>query len=911
MRPLLLEISAFGPYAERTEIDFSVLGESGLYLITGDTGAGKTTVFDAITFALFGEASGQSRESSMLRSKYAAPDVPTEVSLTFDYGGSVYRVRRNPEYERPRRRGGGFTVQVADAELIRPDGSVVTKVREVNEAIREILGVDRGQFSQIAMIAQGDFLRLLHAETKDRQRIFREIFRTGPYQTFQERLKQEAEALDGRCRELKRSIDQSLSGTKCAADEPLFPALQRAKEALQISEAQEILAALCEQDGEAMKETAGEIDRLEKELEAVNADLGRARELKKAADSLEIARKALASEQKELEAAAQTLEKERQRRPEAERLGAQVSALEAQLPEYDAREKLLAEGKSIRRNLQTETRDQGEKREELARKTGKLEQLRAERKELEQAGEDRERLLRERQDIESRQKELRAVLNLIETREKLSRDLSRAQEDYRSRREAAQQKQSAYDRMYWAYLDEQAGILAQTLRDGEPCPVCGATAHPIPAQLSPNAPSESQLRRAKGDAETARAQAEDARNAAAALRGQLDTARRELEKQAPGAEKGEIQRRIGRNEAKCAALEEGLKEADRRIERREKLDRQIPALDEECRKLDSAVRECAERIAGLNAKRTEKEQQIAGFGEKLPFAGRSTAEAERDRLRAEQQRILQSYSDAEKAHTEAAKAVSEREGQVRQLCEQLSGAERPDIDALTAQQKEFSDAKAGSSRRHTELHARLSANRSALEDISRRGRELAELERRYAWVRNLADTARGLLSGKEKLALETYVQTTYFERIIARANLRLLVMSGGQYELKRRVTGLGRGQSGLELDVIDHLNGSERSVKSLSGGESFLASLSLALGLSDEIQSSAGGIRLDTMFVDEGFGSLDEDTLQQAMRALLSLSENRRLVGIISHVAQLKERIDRQIVVTKDRAGGSHVRVNV
>ena len=204
-----------------------------------------------------------------------------------------------------------------------------------------------------------------------------------------------------------------------------------------------------------------------------------------------------------------------------------------------------------------------------------------------------------------------------------------------------------------------------------------------------------------------------------------------------------------------------------------------------------------------------------------------------------------------------------------------------------------------------------SANRAAMEAAGKNGAELEALERRSIWVRNLADTARGQLSGREHYALETYVQTTYFERIIARANLRFLVMSGGQYELKRRTAGPGRGQSGLELDVIDHQNGSERSVKSLSGGESFLASLSLALGLSDEVQSSAGGIRLDTMFVDEGFGSLDDDTLQQALRALATLSENRRLVGVISHVAQLKERIDRQIVVTRRPDGGSIVRVEV
>ena len=909
MRPLLLEISAFGPYADRTRIDFSVLGDSGLYLITGDTGAGKTTLFDAITFALFGEASGQGRDSTMLRSKYADLDTPTEVALTFEYGGKPYHVRRNPEYERRKKRGSGVTTRKAEAELIRPDGSVVTKVQEVNEAIRELLGVAFNQFSQIAMIAQGEFWKLLHADTKDRQRIFREIFRTGPYQTFQERLKQEADDLSAQCRELERSIAQSLGGTVCDADDPLYPELQNAKDALLYQKAQALLEALCASDEEAAEAAQGQIDRLEKQLERVNAALGRAREMKKTADSLKTAEKELISQQETLASAERVLEEERARQPETERLGAQASALEARLPEYDARDKLQADQKSaaLQRQAEAQSREAGKRT--LEEKTASLSALRDERRTLEAAGEERQRLLRERQDNETGQKALRAILNLFDALDRLSKALDEAQADYRAKREAAEQRQDAYERMNRAYLDEQAGVLARTLLDGQPCPVCGARTHPKPARLSPQAPSEAQLKRAKTDAETARAAHEDASKAAATLRGQREAIRQELEKQAPSARRSEVRARLEQLEDERAGLDAALLEANRRIGRRDLLDRRIPALEGECRELEQAIHGSTERIAALDAGLAERERQLAAYGEKLPFADKGAATAERDRLKREQSVLQMCLRRAENKHTEAARALARLKGGIEQLRGQLAGERMPDVEALTREQNGINLEKSALTQRHTALCTRLSANRAALEAVCAKGAELEAVKRRSIWVRNLADTARGTRSGKEHFALETYVQTTYFDRIIARANLRFLVMSCGQYELKRRTRSGGSGQSGLELDVVDHMNGSERSVKSLSGGESFLASLALALGLSDEVQSSAGGIRLDTMFVDEGFGSLDDDTLEQAMRALSGLSENHRLVGVISHVAQLKERIDRQIVVTKDPAGGSTVRV--
>ena len=296
----------------------------------------------------------------------------------------------------------------------------------------------------------------------------------------------------------------------------------------------------------------------------------------------------------------------------------------------------------------------------------------------------------------------------------------------------------------------------------------------------------------------------------------------------------------------------------------------------------------------------------------LPFSDRVLAEREMQTREAARAALQKALEQAQKAYQMGKATADTLRGQIQGYQEQLRQAEPIDLELERAKRKTLSVEIARLSEGLAELAARIRCNQTALEHLKEQSGDLEETEKKWTWVRALSNTANGNISGEEKIMLETYVQMTYFDRIIARANTRFMVMSGGQYELKRRIEAENnRSQSGLELDVIDHYNGTERSVNSLSGGETFKASLSLALGLSDEIQSSAGGIRLDTMFVDEGFGSLDEESLQQAMRALSSLTEGNRLVGIISHVAELKEKIDKQIFVTKDRSGGSRAEIRV
>ena len=919
MRPLFLRMSAFGPYAGVTELDMDSLGTGGLYLITGDTGAGKTTIFDAITFALYGEASGSDRRPDMLRSKYAQSETPTEVELRFLCRGGVYTIRRNPEYERPAKRGEGTTVEKAGAELHFPDGRVLTKPREVNEAVRGILGLDRGQFSQIAMIAQGDFRRLLQADTGSRQQIFREIFKTRPYLELQERLKANAAELGRKCDALRRSVEQYLSSLSFAPDTPDAPELEKLREGkFPLAEGFGLLDKLLEDDGARLEQLERSLAALDDELQQVNTRLGKAQEQERQREALKAAETALETARPRLKELEEKLLAARTREGEADALSERAAALETELPAYSEKDEVLSRLSAMAVQLQTLQRrlaEEGERQSSLRRE---LEQRRQEREALNDLGQEREKLLREAERLNRRLEELRQLTKLQSESERLSADCERAQGFYHECLNRYQALRAEYERMNLAFLNEQAGILALRLEDGKACPVCGSVSHPAPAQTTAGAPTEATLKAASQAAEKAHAALERASRDAGALVAAAENRAAEADELAarlfPGSfyadAREECAARVRETEEELRRIDQSLRQEEARLRRRTQLDRELP-------ELEAARERCEAELGALTLSEKETvtrrgalEEQLTQLSRRLRHENRAAAEAEVRRLRLEQQSIRSAIRAAEDAHAALQRDMLERQGRAVQLREQLSHAEQIDIPAESERRDALNLLRQETTVRQKTVHARLSANRAALEGVRAGASELEKLESRLAALRSLSNTANGNLSGKEKISLETYVQMAYFDRILERANTRFMVMSGGQYELKRcRQADNNRSQSGLELDVIDHYNGTERSVRTLSGGESFKASLSLALGLSDEIQSSAGGIRLDTMFVDEGFGSLDSESLQQAIRALSALGEGNRLVGVISHVDELKEKIGRQIVVSKEKSGGSRVRI--
>ena len=920
MRPLKLTMSACGPYAETVELDFELLGSSGLHLVTGDTGAGKTTIFDAITFALYGEASGNAREPAMLRSKYAAPKTPTEVELTFLYSGKTYTVKRDPEYMRPKERGEGFTKKAADATLTLPDGKVITKLKDVNTAIRDIIGLDREQFAQVSMIAQGDFLKLLLADTKERQSIFRSIFNTHLYVQLQNKLKEEANSIWIQWKDAGQSLRQYMAGIVCGENSPHQEAVATARTGeMPASEVLTLLDALLAEDTDAVNTLDTELTEVEQKMAQLSALLVQAENRSRVQNALDdcLIRQEKAAAQ--LEPAKEALRVQQAMLPRQEELRGKITEMQLTLPDYDRLEALCAQLAARENDLR-----KAEATCAIAAKTcealsAELQQLETEYAGLESVDSQLERVFAQLTQCGDEKAKLQKLLAGIQNLEKEKAMLAKAQAAYLAAAEKAAALQQTYLQKNQAFLNEQAGIIAATLVDGAPCPVCGSTSHPSPAALSVHAPTEADVKAAKRIADTAQQEAADASSAANEQKGKVSTAEAALTEdiaailsayditvaQAAGSEAmSNLNARLQTLNAEKQTLEQAQK-------RKKALDTTMPSKEAALAEALKTAGAEKEHIAALNAAIDALRTQRSTLSEKLFFESKAAADGEISRLRRNLAQMQQSLQQAENDHARCDKELTALTAQAAQLSAQLESM--PQIDDLS-----LSEEKRALLSRKTQLASQIQAlrtgitfNTTARDHIRGKEQELRRIDEKMRWLRAPSNTANGQIPGKEKIMLETYIQTTYFDRIIARANVRLMKMTGGQYDLKRRKAALNnQSQSGLELDVVDHYNGTERSVKTLSGGESFKASLALALGLSDEVQMSTG-IRLDTLFVDEGFGSLDPESLEQAYRTLAGLTEGNRLVGIISHVSELKEKIDRQILVTKAKSGGSNARILV
>ncbi|MBR5497102.1 MAG: SMC family ATPase [Clostridia bacterium] len=922
MRPLKLKISAFGPYAGVTEIDLEKLGTNGIYLITGDTGAGKTTIFDAITYALFGSPSGDNRDATMLRSKYATDDTPTEVELLFTNGGKVYTVKRSPEYERPSKKGEGKVTQKAEAVLFMPDGTPVSKPKEVTAAIRDIIGVDRDQFAQISMIAQGDFLKLLLADTKDRQKIFREIFKTGNYQILQEKLKNESGALGRKFDEAKLSVNQYINGILCSEDDVLFLEVEKAKDGrMMISDVVELLSELIEKDAEKAQQIQQKIDETEKQIEKINAVLTKAESYLRNEKELELSVK----EQEEKTPLAESVRLKtallKEKAPEYEARQKQIAEIEAQYDEYDALSEKHNAVSLLRVTIEKAKKSTGELKEKTEALTQLIAKAKNELASFADSGAKKEKLLYEKELAENKKLKTEELKKKLIVFAKLKNELITAQEYYLRAEKISAEKTAQYNILNKAFLDSQAGILAESLNDGQPCPVCGSLSHPGKALKPAEAPTESELKNAKKSADDAAELTSVASRKASEISGKVSTGKENLIKECnellatveleTAEEKASEILAVINEESRKRDAE--IKEINSRLQRKEMLEKAVPEKEAMLEKMRAQLAETEKKIAADESKLQETLNQIDVLAGKLRFSGKTEAKTAADKLKNENEVYKKTLEQAENDCRKIENILTQLKGKIEQLKKSLEEKEDVDVLAIQEEKQTLLEKKVSLSAKQKTLSIRIDTNLRAKENIASKASELSVIEEKWTWVKALSNTANGNIASREKIMLETYIQATFFERIIRRANTRLMVMSGGQYELIRRETATNnRSQSGLELDVKDYYNGSVRDVKSLSGGESFKASLSLALGLSDEVQAMAGGIRLDTMFVDEGFGSLDGESLQQAMRALTSLSENgNRLVGIISHVAELKEKIDKQIVVTKEKTGGSKVQIVV
>ena len=919
MKPLKLTMSAFGCYADKQTVDFKTLGNEGLYLITGDTGAGKTTIFDAITFALYGETSGDNRKAEMLRSKYAQDNAETYVEFSFQYHDKVYFIKRNPTYVRAKQRGEGTTEEKADAELHLPDDRIVTKLREVNSKIEGILGINREQFVQIAMIAQGEFLKVLHASTEERIEIFRKIFYTDAYKTFQDRVKKDANGLVAEIKEQRRGYDYSLSNVQVDLnDDENTQKLSNAKAGLVLAgDVIEWLTQIISADNEVFSANEKLLEEVGIKLAEINQRVGQAEQDKKARDTLKAATDRLPSEMTLQNEAFSALKAEKAKHLEYEAVKTQISEIERSLTKYQELQNLIDLITATEKKLSAEKQTADDLQKQQTLDTCAFETSKAELKSLADAEVKAETLRSQQEQLTTRQSRLGGLTALLEGYKELLSELKAAQGDYTAKSTIAKAKRDEYETLNKAYLDEQAGILAVELKDGQPCPVCGSTEHPAPAVLTVKAPTKAELDKAKKAAETAESEMTTASSLASNLNGQSGTKLDEIKAAAttllgntlfdniPSV----LQSALTEVKTELAGVSEQLAEQEKRISRKKELEEAIPASESNLIKVGEALGKSKEQVAILttqiDADSKTRDKQAA----ELKFKNEADAKKEISSLNTKKKGYEDALQTAQTAYDTAKTKADGTATEIQTLQAQLGDSQPLDLDALK-QEKDATESiqrELGESSRV--VSTRKSANQTSLNAISKTAKIIIELEARYKWLKEISDTANGDISGKEKIKLETYIQAAYFDRIIARANIRLLQMSNSQFELKRRDIGGKQGQSGLDLNVIDHYNGTERDAKTLSGGESFISSLSLALGLSDEIQNNAGGIRLDSMFVDEGFDSLDDTKLSQAIQALMSISQTNRLIGIISHVSGLDEKIGRKIVVTKGRTGGSSAEI--
>ncbi|WP_158096209.1 AAA family ATPase [Anaeromassilibacillus sp. An172] len=922
MKPLKLTISAFGPYPNKVVVDFTKLGSSGLYLITGNTGAGKTTIFDAITFALFGEPSGDNRKSDMLRSKYADENVKTYVELEFSYKDKIYTVKRNPEYKRKKLKGDGFTKETADAELTFSDGrTTVTKIKEVNEAIKEITGLDRGKFTRIVMIAQGDFLKLLFADTEERSKIFRDIFRTEPYRKLQERLKENVSESKRDCEDTQKNILRFVeSGQYYGENKERFEEIRKSKNAVYSNEVLEFFKSQMDADEIFLKESEEKISSTEKELEKINQNLGQAELYKKTQEQINLTKREIESFEMKVQKSEAELKDAESKLPLSETLTENIREEKEKLPLYKELDELES-----KRKKSAERADFIEKNYQNAEKSERTfsEKLKEAKDICEKLGDAEvqvEKLKNKKSDLMQRKGQTDEIISLMPNVRKLNEDYKRLAVKYEKEKTDYETKKAVYEQQERNFFDEQAGFLAKNLKDNCPCPVCGSLSHPNPAKVSKETVSREQLEKEKSQVEKYRNTVLDTLTLLNQAKSTFEIARDNIySKMEEFTGEKDRKKAVEIINSESEKLSEEIKSLDLQIKKeeqngriKEKAQKDIPIFESSLNKAIEEKHRSEIELARINEEIKNLEKELKEKKEKLTFKSENDAKLHIEKLQKQKDDITSAHEKAFKEYQEFKNKLDEKKASHSTLKNQLENMASFDFAELNSKKSELLKEKEELQKHQKEYNLRLSSNKTAVDNIKKYTVELEKSEKKYQMVKLLSDTASGNLSGKDRISIETFIQMTYFDRVINRANVRLMRMSYGQYELVRRTeSDKGRAQSGLELDVIDHYNGTKRSVKSLSGGEAFKASLSLALGMSDEIQSSSGGIQVDSMFIDEGFGSLDDESLNQAIGVLQELTAGNKPVGIISHVSELKERIDRQIVVTKQKNYGSKVEIKI
>lgn len=872
MKPTKLTICAFGPYSKKCVIDFEKLGSDGIFLITGDTGSGKTTIFDAISFALYGEGSGGNdrRNSKSFRSDYASPKDETYVEYEFSHKGKNYIVKRSPEYMREKMRGTGTTLSGAAAffECVET-GEQADRIDDVNAKIISLIGLNRGQFAQTVMIAQGDFLRILNAKSDERKKLFQKIFKTGIYGGIQNKLKEMNSDFKNKDAEIKAEILSALGSIFCEEEFEFHNEMQLYKSDVKYLS----LATDC-----AEKLTNWEREIKEKKVEKKENLSGKIEELTREIQSA----KSVNEDFKIFEKCKTDILNFESRKNEILDLTEKLeSAKKAQI--LQSYENFAEQCKNSEKKLSGETKIC---EENLKKCTTDFENI---KNEFEISKKEYEKL----NDLQSEIHILNSIVPEFEKIEKNAKIYEKCEKLQKKLCDDSIRKAEEYLRVKKAYYDSRCGILAQELKENEPCPVCGAKNHPSPAKLPQISASKEQTE----EAEKARNKAENdlkkAESETQKIKTIISEAKKNIENSGFSTDisLGEIKTQAEAKKQQARNIQKDYDEKSKKFENTKLETEKLKVT------LESGKKQLCEAAENSKKAALEFEEKLAqsGFFDFNEYESAKNYVADIKNF----EREIKEYGENKKA---AQKAFEDYKIK-------LEGKEKTDIAPMEEEFLQLKEELKQAENAVLTYEKRLAVNEEALGRLQKAGSTKAKNDEKWKYVNELYRAVSGQLSQKVKISFETYVQQYYFKQVVAAANKRLTVLTEGEFVLRCKPEAKNmRSQMGLDLDVYDSSTGLWRDVSTLSGGESFMASMSMALGLSDVVQAQSGEIRLECMFIDEGFGSLDENSLRQAVKVLSKLADGKRTVGVISHMAELKERIDKKIIVEKTM-GGSQVKI--
>ncbi|MBO4901905.1 MAG: SMC family ATPase [Lachnospiraceae bacterium] len=1051
MKPVKLKICAFGPYAgEMPWIDFEQFEDKGLFLIAGDTGSGKTTIFDAIIFALYGVTSGTYRDKYGLRSEYAPLSVQSYVDFYFTHQGRSFHVYREPSFERDKKTGSGTLTEKGKTVFYEEGMTPIEGLTNVEKAVKELLRIDEKQFKQIVMIAQGEFWGLLNAKTETRTVILRNIFMTQPYERMVDVLKNRMDRGKDEKTRTERSVLQYFDDVQTDAGSAYAAELAQLRESAQktgsawnLDEMLTLLAQILKEDEERLKSLQKELKEAEAKLNKRQAELATAEtnnrfidrlaaleteqeELKKQADEIreteekvkrrkaathevnpaytawsgkraeaaatkeqiEIQKETLAQAKEDAVKAADLLAAAKEQEPRVETLKQTIAQIEGEESKYRQRSELTEKLKNLEAEEEKIKADEAGLQEAEKALKEKIAALKKTITDLKERPEELVRIRETGKDLGELKEKIAHVLDVqLAERVQMEQDLADKQNRFRESLQAYEEANRELLRADKILSCNRAGILAQSLTEGEKCPVCGSTHHPEPAAMPEEVISEEEFEGLKNKENRAQEQkaadnteAEKAKTALEQFESQLRTDLLEcLEDHVLGVDtKGlalqelltktkdartDVDAKIKENTAVQIAAEKDcnlLNESEASL---------LQAEGAETEALSGQKEEMAERKRKAEASLTETRTTLHTLAT-LQFADWEEAGAHKEKAQEEVKTLTDAIGQATEARTEAdqkvtaaestlqtlketyaiqqadeetlkkaldaklaahdfdgaeemlsfvvtAEELEETEGKIRAYSEAVSnnktqlaqakedaaGKTRIDISELTAVCEAETDAVAEIRRAENTLHNRITTNIDKRDHMADLKDDLDAAEKEFSICKRLYALVRGT-TGQGKITLEQYVQATGFDGIIAAANRRLYPMSEGQFELFRKEVGQERDKPHfLDLEVLDNYTGHRRPVGNLSGGESFKASLSLALGLSDTVSANNGGVQMDALFVDEGFGTLDRKSIACALETLINLSGAHKLVGVISHREELIENIPQQIRVEKRRDG--------